>query len=101
MYGSTSVPSQSFLSITMFFAKSKDKIQKKMSEKRKPKIIPECTKSHRLLKKLCPRTPLGWPHADGAQFLPHQPRIDGYVSAGAYQTTKKLAHFSMLISLIQ
>ena len=56
------------------------------------KIIPECTKSHRFLKKFpegMPQTPLGWLRAYGArirafgaQFLPHQPRIDGYVSGG-------------------
>ena len=80
------------------FTKSKDKIppppQKKKCIQKVTKlllkIIPECTKLHRLVKIFrgaCPRTP---PRivsqlrrsylAFCAQFLPHQPKIDGYVS---------------------
>ena len=119
-----------FFPLQCFLAKSKDKIPKICLQKETKlllKIIPECTKSHRLFKNFpgggggggggggdAPRTPLRWlcPYgarnrALGAQFLPHQPRIDGYASVidpylsttKAFNTTIKLLGYTMWLKL--
>ena len=84
----------SFSPLQCFLAKSKDKIPKKCLQKETKllyKIIPECTKSNCLFQKFPGGgMPLHPPtmarafgariRAFGAKFLPHQPRIHGYVS---------------------
>ena len=71
------------------------KYQKSVSKKKQNyclKSSQNARKSHRSFKKFSgggmPPDPLGWLRAYGprirafgAQFLPHQPRVDGYVSA--------------------
>ena len=94
------------------FTKSKDKIPQNVSKKKRNYCLKSSLNARNRTVCLkcfggaCPWTPLGWlcaygasNHTFGSQFLPHQPRIDGYVSVncmGNYFLSHKMFHLLFL-----